>query len=280
MTFLRRFGGTGLEVPVVGQGTWNMERRPKESIRALQRGIDLGMTLIDTAEIYGDGEVERLVGRALAGRRERVQLMSKVHPARATRRRIRKACERSLRRLGTGQLDVYLLHWLPPHAVAETVEAFEALVAAGKILHWGVSNLDETVLADFVAAAGPGRVCCNQVLHHLGERSIEHAVVPWCAANGIAVVGYSPFGAGAFPPAGNGGRVLAGIAAGLGATPRQVALAFLLRRSEGFLIPKSSDSAHVEENAGAAALALPDDALQALEHAFPRGPRRAGIPTW
>lgn len=272
----RRLGSTGLDVPVIGQGTYGMERDPKRSAQALAAGIALGMTLIDTAEIYGDGEAERLVGRAISGCRDRVLLTSKVHPSRASRRRMRRACEDSLSRLRTDRLDLYLLHWRAKHPVAETVEAFENLVATGKIRYWGVSNLDEVALAEFVAAAGPGRVCCNQVLHHLGERSIEHALVPWCNEHDIAVVGYSPFGAGDFPDGDSRtGRVLAEVAAGAGATPRQVALAFLLQRSQGFVIPKASAPAHVEENAAAGALQLDEEALQKLEDAFPvRGAAR------
>jgi diketogulonate reductase-like aldo/keto reductase len=277
----KTFGTTDLKVPVVGQGTWKMEREPKLSIDALRYGIGLGLTHIDTAEIYGDGAVETLVGHALQGMRSRVVLVSKVHPSRASRDGIVQACERSLRRLGTDYLDVYLLHWPSSHPIAETVAGFEALVAAGKICHWGVSNLDEDKLAEFVDVAGVTRICCNQVMHHLGERSIEHAVVPYCHDQRIAVVGYSPFGAGDFPPESRSGAdVLADVALTVDATPRQVALSFLVRKSDGFTIPKAGDRDHVEENAKAAALELPEDAVQRLDEEFPLGPRTPGVPVW
>lgn len=277
----RTFGTTGLKVPVVGQGTWNMERDAKLSIDALRYGVNLGLTHIDTAEIYGDGAVETLVGEAVHGLRERVTLVSKVHPLRASRNGIADACDQSLRRLRTDYLDVYLLHWESSHPVADTVAGFEALAAAGKIRHWGVSNLDEHKLADFVEVAGLTRISCNQVMHHLGERSIEHAVVPYCQDQRIAVVGYSPFGAGEFPPPSRSGAdVLADVALTLDATPRQVALSFLIRKSGGFTIPKASNRTHVEENAKAAALELPEDAVQRLDEEFPLGPRSEGVPTW
>ncbi len=258
-----------------------MEREPRLATAALRRGIELGLTHVDTARIYGDGRVEALVGRALAGLRHRVVLVSKADPTHASRRGLPAACEASLKRLRTDYLDVYLLHWLSPHPVAETVDAFEQLVEAGKIRYWGVSNLDAAALSRFVAAAGDGRVCCNQVMHHLGERSIEHALVPCCREQRIAVVGYSPFGAGAFPPPGAEGRqVLREVAACTRATPRQVALAFLLEKSGGFTIPKAARIEHVEENAGAAELVLPREAVARLDRAFPVVPRAAGVPLW
>lgn len=277
----KTFGATDLKVPVVGQGTWNMERDPRLSVDALRYGIGLGLTHIDTAEIYGDGAVETLVGHAVDGIRDRVVLVSKVHPDNASREGIVEACEQSLRRLGTDYLDVYLLHWVSSHSVAETIAGFDALVAGGKIRHWGVSNLDEVKLAEFVEVAGVARICCNQVMHHLAERSIEHAVVPYCRDQRIAVVGYSPFGKGAFPPKSRtGAQVLSDVALTLDATPRQVALAFLIRKSGGFTIPKASRRNHVEENAEAAALILPDDAVQRLDEEFPLGPRTEGVPVW
>jgi len=277
----KTFGTTTLKVPVVGQGTWNMERDAKSSIDALRHGIDLGLTHIDTAEIYGDGEVETLVGEALQGRRERVVLVSKVHPSRVSQEGVIEACDQSLRRLRTDYLDVYLLHWESAHPIAETVAGFEALVGAGKIRHWGVSNLDETRLAEYVEVAGLTRICCNQVMHHLAERSIEHAVAPYCHDQRIAVVGYSPFGGGDFPPdSRSGADVLADVALTLDATPRQIALSFLVRKSGGFTIPKASDRAHVEENAKAAALELPEDAVERLDEEFPLGPRKEGVPVW
>lgn len=277
----RSFGCAGFDLPVIGQGTWNMEQDGRRAVDALRYGIELGLTHIDTAEIYGNGTVELLVRRALKGQRERVHLTSKVNPVRASRSGLVLACEQSLRRLGTDYLDLYLLHWQAPHPVEETVAGFELLAEAGKIRHWGVSNLDETVLAEFIDTAGPERLCCDQVMHHLTERSIEHALVPFCREHGIAVVGYSPFAAGAFPDAASeAGRTLADVAASVAATPRQVALAFLLLKSGGFTIPKAASRAHVEDNAAAAALELPEEAVQQLEQAFPQGPRRAGVPVW
>ena len=276
----KTFGATQLKVPVVGQGTWNMERNPKMSIDALRYGIELGLTHIDTAEIYGDGAVETLVGHALHGLRDRVVLVSKAHPGKASRQGIVEACEQSLQRLGTDYLDVYLLHWLSSHPPAETIAGFEALVDAGKIRHWGVSNFDEVKLREFVDAAGVTTICCNQVMHHLGERSIEHAVVPFCHDQRIAIVGYSPFGRDFPPRSRSGADVLSDIALTLDATPRQVALAFLVRKSGGFTIPKASNRQHVEENARAAALDLPDEAVERLDEEFPLGPRREGVPVW
>ena len=274
------FGATGLKVPVVGQGTWNMERNPKMSIDALRYGIELGLTHIDTAEIYGDGAVETLVGDALQGLRDRVILVSKAHPDKASRQGIVEACEQSLQRLGTDYLDVYLLHWLSSHPPAETIAGFEALVNAGKIRHWGVSNFDEVKLREFVDTAGATAICCNQVMHHLEERSIEHAVVPFCHDQRIAIVGYSPFGTHFPPQSRSGADVLSDVALTVDATPRQVALAFLVRKSGGFTIPKASNRQHVEENAQAAALELPDEAVERLDEEFPLGPRTEGVPVW
>lgn len=276
----RSFGTTGFDLPVVGQGTWNMEARPEASIRALRRGLDLGLTHVDTAEMYGDGRVEELVGRAVEGRRDEVFLVSKILPRHASRRGTVEACERSLRRLGTDRLDAYLLHWLGTYPPAETVEAFEELVEAGKIRSWGVSNLDEVKLEEFLGVSGGAGCACDQVLYHLEERSVEHAVIPFCQEREIAVVAYSPFGSGAFPAAESpGGRALAEVAAAHDASPYQVALAFLLRAPGTFVIPKASSEAHVEYNARAADLELGDDEIATIDAAFPRGSRRPGVPT-
>jgi diketogulonate reductase-like aldo/keto reductase len=277
----RTFGPTGREVPILGQGTWNMERDGRAGcIAALRRGLDLGASHIDTAELYGDGEVEELVGEAIAGRRGEVFLASKVLPENGSRRGTVEACERSLARLGTDYLDLYLLHWPGRHPLGDTLAAFEELARAGKVLAWGVSNFDERELAAAVAIAGAGKVACNQLLYHLEERSIEHAVIPYCEAHGIAVVAYSPLGSGRFPrERSRGGRVLAEIAAAHGATPRQVALAFLLRRPSLFAIPKASRPEHVEQNVAAADLSLSADEARLIDEAFPRGRRRSGVPT-
>jgi diketogulonate reductase-like aldo/keto reductase len=249
------------------------------AIDALRRGIDAGLTHIDTAELYGQGRVEELVGEAIAGRRDEVFLVSKVLPSNASRRGTIDACERTLQRLRTDRLDCYLLHWPGSHPLVETVAAFDDLVQAGKIRGFGVSNFDETELDEATRIAGADRIACNQVLYHLGERSIEHAVIPFCERKGIAVVAYSPFGSGEFPASETrGGRVLAEIAQSRGASPHQIALAFLLRRPSIFVIPKAARAEHVTENGLAAEMALDDDEWSRLERAFPRGRRRAGVP--
>ncbi len=275
----RAFGPTGKEVAVVGQGTWNLERDRRAAIAALRRGLDAGMTHVDTAEMYGDGRVEEIVGEAIEGRRDEVFLVSKVLPSNASRRGTIQACEHSLRRLRTDHLDCYLLHWPGSHPLADTIAAFEELTAAGKIHAWGLSNFDEEGLARAVDIAGPGKLACNQVLYHLQERAIEHVVIPFCEENGVAVVAYSPFGSGDFPsPRSEGGRVLDEIARSHGATPHQVALAFLLRFSFLFAIPKAARTEHAVENAGAAEIDLSEDEVKRIDHAFPRGSRR-GLPT-
>ncbi|MCY1083295.1 aldo/keto reductase [Archangium lansingense] len=276
----RVFGSTGVEVPVLGQGTWQMEDDDRASaIRALQVGLDLGMTHVDTAELYGYGEVELLVGEALAGRRDEVFLVSKVMPNNATYEGTLQACERSLKRLRTDRLDCYLLHWPGPHPLEETLRAFERLRTDGKIRSWGVSNFDMDDLEEALAIAGPGRTACNQVLYHLRERQIEHRVLPWCERHGVAVVGYSPFGSGDFPePDSPDGRVLAEVARAHGATPRQVALAFLMRRRSLFCIPKASREAHTRANAAAGRLRLTANDMARLEEAFPPGPMQRELP--
>jgi len=267
----RPFGAVKGAVPVIGQGTWYIERSERgTAIASLCRGLDLGMTHIDTAELYGSGEAEEIVGEAIAGRRDEVFLVSKVMPQNASRRGTIAACERSLARLGTDHLDCYLLHWRGRHPLTETVAAFEELVAGGKIRSWGVSNFDADDLDEALALAGPGRMACNQVLYHLEERGIEHAVLPWCEAHGVALVGYSPFGHGRFPTSRSaGGKALEAVAAAHDATPRQVALAFLTRRPALFTIPKAADPDHGAENAAAGDLRLSDADIARLDAAFP-----------
>lgn len=275
----RSFGPTGVEVPVIGQGTWQMEEDDEATaVAALRAGLDLGMTHIDTAEMYGSGAVERIVAKAIDGRRDEVFLVSKVLPSNASRKGTIAACEASLRRLRTDRLDCYLLHWPGSHPLEDTIAAFEALLHAGKIRSYGVSNFDEQELAQALAIAGPGKLACNQVLYHLGQRAIEHAVLPWCTANGVAVVGYTPFGRAPFPPGGAKGRVLEDIAKKHGTTTRNVALAFLTRAPNLFAIPKASNPHHVRENARASDVQLDAADLAAIDAAFPLGPRRAGVP--
>jgi diketogulonate reductase-like aldo/keto reductase len=277
----RPFGPSDLPVAWTGQGTWQMESDDrKHALAALRRGLELGATHIDTAEMYGRGSVEKIVGEAIAGRREQVFLVSKVLPQNASYDGTLQACERSLTSLRTEHLDVYLLHWRGRHPLEETVRAFEKLVEQGKIRSWGVSNFGVDDLDEALAIAGPGRIACNQVLYHLEERAIEHEVIPWCERHRVAVVAYSPFGAGRFPsPKRGAGRVLAEIAAAHGASPYQVALRFLARRQSVFVIPKASRVAHVEDNAAADRLALDRAEIARLEEAFPLGRRRRGVPT-
>ncbi len=278
---VRTFGKTDQQISVIGQGTWEMQVDDRRAvIGALRRGLDLGMTHIDTAEMYGSGTVERIVGEAIAGRRGDVFLVSKVLPQNATFQGTLRACEASLSRLGTDYLDLYLLHWAGEHPLAETLRAFEKLVADGKIRSYGVSNFDTNELEEAVSLAGHGRIACNQVLYHLRQRGIEHEVIPACERHGIAVVGYSPFGSGRFPSQSRAsGRVLQEIAVDHGATPRQVALAFLTRQDSLFAIPKAARVEHVEDNAAAADLILSDDDMHRLDHAFPRGARPRTLPT-
>lgn len=276
----RQFGPLPREVSVIGEGTWHIDEGDRTSaIAALRRGLDLGMNHIDTAEMYGAGAAEELVGIAIAGRRDEVFLVSKVLPQNASRSGTIIACERSLTRLDTDRLDCYLLHWRGPHPLEDTFAAFEALLEQGKILSYGVSNFDVADLEEAWEIAGDGAIICDQVLYHLQGRAIEHAVLPCCEQHGLAVTAYSPLGHGDFPsertPA---GRVLAEIAQAHHATPRQVALAFLTRRSSVFAIPKASTVDHVEENAGASDVHLSSAEIARIDAAFPRGPRPRSLP--
>jgi diketogulonate reductase-like aldo/keto reductase len=274
----QKFGGNGPQVPVIGQGTWYLDRGDrKAAVAALRRGIDLGMSHIDTAETYGDAEL--VIAEAIAGKRDGLFLVSKVLPSNASRRGTIAACERSLKRLKTDFLDCYLLHWRGSYPLADTVAAFEELVAAGKIRSWGVSNFDADDLDELLDVAGEGRIACNQVLYHLQERAIEHAVLPWCERHGVAVVAYSPFGHNDFPsPRSKGGEVLQAVADAHKATPRQVALSFLARTPSVFAIPKASSADHAAENAAAGDLTLSKSEIAALDEAFPRGPRPRSLP--
>lgn len=274
----KKFGKTGHDVSVIGQGTWYIDRGDrKAAVAALRRGIDLGMTHIDTAEMYGDAEP--VIADAIAGRRDEVFLVSKVLPGNASRRGTIAACERSLARLKTDRLDCYLLHWRGNTPLSETVAAFEHLVSAGKIRSWGVSNFDANDLDELLEVAGEGKIACNQVLYHLQERAIEHAVIPWCVKHGVAVVAYSPFGHNDFPnPRSKSGEVLQAIATRHGASARQVALGFLTRIDGVFAIPKASNAEHAADNAAAGDLALSEEELAALDKAFPRGAKPASLP--
>jgi diketogulonate reductase-like aldo/keto reductase len=275
----KKFGSNGPTVPVIGQGTWYLDRGDrKAAIAALRRGIETGMTHIDTAEMYGDAEL--VIADAIAGlAREKLFLVSKVLPSNASRRGTITACERSLKRLKTDHLDCYLLHWRGSYPFEETVAAFDELVDAGKIRSWGVSNFDSDDLDELLDVAGEGKIACNQVLYHLQERAIEHAVIPWCEKHGTAVVAYSPFGHDDFPSVrSKGGEVLQTIADAHKATARQVALAFLTRAPSVLAIPKASSAEHAADNAAAGNLTLSDAEIAALDKAFPRGPKPRGLP--
>jgi diketogulonate reductase-like aldo/keto reductase len=275
----KKFGTHGPDVSVIGQGTWYLDRGDrKAAVAALRRGIESGMTHIDTAEMYGDAEL--VIADAIAGLpREKLFLVSKVLPSNASRRGTITACERSLKRLKTDHLDCYLLHWRGSYPFEETVAAFDELVRSGKIRSWGVSNFDEDDLDELLDIAGEDKIACNQVLYHLQERAIEHAVIPWCERNGVAVVAYSPFGHNDFPsPRSKGGEVLKAIADAHGASPRQVALAFLTRAASVLAIPKASSAEHAAENAASGNLQLSAADIAALDKAFPRGPKPRGLP--
>ena len=259
---------SGEKVPVLGMGTWNMGDRPATraaELRSLRRGIELGMRLIDTAEMYGEGAAEELVGEAIDGHRDEVFLVSKVYPHNATARGTIAACERSLARLSTDRIDLYLLHWRGAVPFAETLKAFETLVAQGKIRHWGVSNLDCSDLAELVAVPGGDQLATNQVLYNLSRRGVEWDLLPWCGQHGIPVMAYSPMEQAVLlrEP-----RLLA-LAAQTDRSAAQLALAWVLARDGVIAIPKSGNPAHVEENFAALERPLEADVLAALEIIFP-----------
>ncbi len=270
---------SGERVPALGQGTWNMGEdrgRREAEIAALRLGVDLGMRLIDTAEMCADGGAEKVVGKAIAGRRDEVFLVSKVLPEHATRRGTIKACERSLKRLATDRLDLYLLHWREEQVeLADVLEAFTALLRAGKIRHWGVSNFDVGDMRELVGLPGGKAVAANQVMYNLDRRGIEHDLLPWCRRRHIPVMAYSPLDEGRLLRS----RDLERIAQQLGATPSQVALAWLIRQQNVVAIPKSASEAHVRENFAALDLRLGKEDLAALDRAFPRPKRKLPLAT-
>jgi len=262
---MRPFGGTGESVAVIGQGTWGMgesRRTEKDEIAALRLGIELGMTHIDTAEMYADGGSERVVGRAVEGRRARVFIATKLWPDNASYAGTLKACQQSLRRLGTDCVDLYLLHWPSTHPIRETMRAMEELVGRGQIRYIGVSNFDVSQLKAAQAALTRERLACNQVLYHLRDRKIERDLLPYCETENIAVVGYTPLVKGGFHKG-----VVAEIAKKHNRTPRQVALNFLTRHPSLFTIPKASQAEHVRENAAALDITLSPDDLKAIGQA-------------
>jgi diketogulonate reductase-like aldo/keto reductase len=269
----KTFGKTGIMLPVIGQGTWGMGENPSrasEEIASLRLGIDLGMTHIDTAEMYGGGRTEEMLSRALVGVRDRIFLTSKVLPSNASYSGTIQACERSLRRIGTDHVDLYLLHWSSRHPIEETMRALEDLVRSGKTRFIGVSNLDVGELENAARALRLEPMACNQVCYHMRARGIEYSLIPYCAARDIAVVAYSPFGNGSFvAPRSKGAQALEQIAARHGKTSRQVALNFLSRMDAVFTIPKAANANHVRENAGAVGWTLTAADLASIDGAFP-----------
>lgn len=263
-------------MPVIGMGTWMIEGRSRDAerrvIEALQLGLDLGMNHIDTAEMYGNGRAEELIAEAVDGQRERVFLVSKVLPSNASYEGTLKACERSLKRLKTDFIDLYLLHWpSSQHPIEETMAAMEKLVDEGMIKFIGVSNFDVEQLREAQHALMKHRIACNQVFYHLAYRGIERDLLSYCAEKGIAIVGYSPFGHGNFPSShSRGGKVLAEIAKRHSRTVRQVALNFLTRDPILFTIPKASNQDHIRENSGAVGnWKLTNEDIAAIDRNFP-----------
>jgi diketogulonate reductase-like aldo/keto reductase len=265
-----------MRMPRLGLGTWHMgeeaRRRPVE-VAALRLGIDLGLRLVDTAEMYGDGGAEEVVGEALRGRNDTVFVVSKFYPHHASRRELRAACDRSLARLGVERIDCYLYHWRGPVPLAETVQTLEELVRAGSIASWGVSNFDVGDLEETLAVPGGDRVAANQVLYNLATRGIEFDLLPWCERHGVDVMAYSPLDEGRLlrHPA------LRAVAARLGATPAEVALAWVLRQRNVAAIPKASATEHVRANVRATALRLDGDSLAELDRAFPPPRRKTAL---
>lgn len=262
----------GTPLPAIGQGTWAMgdsARSRRDEAAALRRGLDLGLNVIDTAEMYASGGAEQVVAEAIAGRRDEVFLVSKVLPSNASSRGVRRACEASLRRLGTDRLDLYLLHWAGSHPLADTLGAFEELRAEGKLLHWGVSNFGVDAMEE-VERLQPGRCAANQVLYNLRRRGIEHDLLGWCAARRVLLQAYSPLDQGRLPKT----PALANVARRQGVTPQQVALAWSIRTTGVQAIPKAAALRHVEENAAAARISLTRADLEELDAAYPppKGP--------
>jgi len=267
----------GLEVPALGQGTWHMgesARLKQQEITALKLGIELGMTLIDTAEMYGSGGAEEMIAEAIAGRRDELFLVSKIYPHNASRTGVPAACERSLRRLRTDRIDLYLLHWPGSHPLAETVDAFEALKAGGKIRYWGVSNFDTAEIKQ-VSSLPNGAACAtDQVLYNPDTRGIEFDLLPWCAHQHMPIMAYSPVG--------QGGRLLrskalAAVAKRHEATPAQIAIAWSLRSGAAISIPKATNPAHVRENAAAGDITLTAQDLAEIDAAHPPPRNKQGL---
>jgi diketogulonate reductase-like aldo/keto reductase len=265
---------SGEAVPQLGQGTWAMgesSRKRKEEVAALRLGLDLGMTLIDTAEMYANGIAEEVVAEAIEGRREEVFLVTKVLPENSTSAGTIAACERSLKRLRTDRIDLYLLHWRGRIGLEETLAGFAALIEAGAIRTWGVSNFDIGDMEELLALPGGDACATNQVLYNLRRRGIEYGLLPWCRGRGVPIMAYSPIEQGRLLRE----RTLTSVAVRHRATPAEIALAWVLRQSDMTVVPKAANVEHVRENRAALNIALTDADLAELDHAFPppRGPR-------
>jgi diketogulonate reductase-like aldo/keto reductase len=264
---------SGQEVPVLGQGTWGFGEHPdnrQNEIDALRYGIDIGLTLIDTAEMYGNGAAEALIGEAIEGRREQVFIVDKVLPQHATRKRTVEACEQSLRRLATDRIDLYLLHWRGAAPLAETLAGFDDLLRAGKIRYWGVSNFDVPDMEEITGLPGGSALETDQVLYNLMRRGIEYDLMPWCEQRNLPIMAYSPL---------EQGRLMTNpdirrIADQRSATPAQIALAWVLRKEGLIAIPKASTSGRVKQNRIALDIHLTPDELAALDRAFPPPDRK------
>ncbi len=267
---------SGEAVPILGQGTWNMgedPRKRKQEVTVLRRGLDLGMTLIDTAEMYADGGAEEVVGEAVTGRRDEVFLVTKCLPQNASPQRMKAACDRSLKRLHTDRIDLYLLHWPGSVPLQQTLDGFAALHHDGKIRHWGVSNFDLKEMEELVSLPGGSSVATNQVLYNLGNRGIEWDLLPWCRDRGVPIMAYSPFGQARLLRH----RQLKDLATRRGATPAQIALAWVLRQLDIITIPKASQPEHLEENHRALEIRLTEADLHALDQVFPPPQRRTSL---
>ncbi len=267
---------SGEAVPILGQGTWNMgedPRKRKHEVTVLRRGLDLGMTLIDTAEMYADGGAEEVVGEAVTGRREEVFLVTKCLPQNASPQRMKAACDRSLKRLHTDRIDLYLLHWRGSVPLQHTLDGFAALHHDGKIRHWGVSNFDLKDMEELVSLPGGSSVATNQVLYNLGNRGIEWDLLPWCRDRGVPIMAYSPLGQARLLRH----RQLKDAAAPRGTTPAQIALAWVVRQPGIIAIPKASQPEHLEENHRALEIRLTEADLHTLDQAFPPPQSRTSL---
>lgn len=267
---------SGKSIPALGIGTWNMGESgaaAAQEIASIRKAMELGMRVVDTAEMYADGRSEEIVGEALASLRDDAFLVSKVYPFNASARGTIEACERSLKRLGTDRLDLYLLHWRGSHPLEDTVGAFETLKAEGKILDWGVSNFDTDDMDELFSVPGGDECAANQVLYNLSRRGPEYDLLPWCQSRGVPVMAYSPI---------EQGRILSNhelirVAKAYQATPAQVALAFLLERDGVMAIPKSANPERVIENHGAIELDITEEDWSALDAVFPPPSKKASL---